>query len=122
MRRTLRAAFAVLACVGAAASAADARGTLRIDYFHTGGQGVEVFALDRVSVEPLPWPGHPARTADSGEPGVYRYEVRDDKGRLLFTRGFASIFGEWITTAEASTSHRTFHESLRFPVPEGPSK
>jgi len=116
----LRATFAVLAWVATASIAADAPGTLRVDYFHTGGQGVEIFALDRVSAEPLPWPGHPARTADSGEPGVYRYEVRDDKGQLLFARGFASIFGEWITTAEAGTSHRTFHESLRFPEPAGP--
>jgi hypothetical protein len=102
------------------AAAADAPGTLRIDYFHTGGRGVEIFAFDRVTVEPLPWPGHPQRTADAGEPGVYRYEVRDAGGRLLYARGFASIFGEWVTTAEAGQSHRTFHESLRFPVPEGP--
>ena len=116
----LRATFAVLAWVASTAMATEAPRTLRVDYFHTGGQGVEIFALDRVSVEPLPWPGHPVRTVDSGEPGVYRFEVRDGNGQLLFARGFASIFGEWITTAEASTSHRTFHESLRFPEPAGP--
>jgi len=120
MRAWLRAGCAALAWLAGTAFAADAPGTLRVDYFHTGGRGVEIFALDRVSVEPLPWPGHPARTVDSGEPGVYRYEVRDTAGRLLYARGFASIFGEWVTTAEAGTSHRTFHESLRFPVPESP--
>jgi hypothetical protein len=122
MRVLLVASIAALALALAAASAdaADNRGTLRLDYFHTGGQGLEIFAVDRVYVEPLPWPGHPGRTIDSGEPGVYRYEVRDAGSRLLYARGFASIFGEWITTAEAATSHRTFHESLRFPVPDGP--
>jgi len=105
-------------CTGAAR--ADSPATLRVDYFHTGGQGVEIFALDRVTIEPLPWPGDPARGVDAGEPGVYRYEVRDAGGRLLYARGFASIFGEWITTSEAATSHRTFHESVRFPVPGGP--
>ena len=120
MRRLLRATFAALAWVAATVAAAEAPRTMRVDYFHTGGQGVEIFALDRVSVEPLPWPGHPARTVDSGEPGLYRYEVRDGHGQLLYARGFASIFGEWTTTAEAGTSHRTFHESLRFPEPEGP--
>jgi len=120
MRSLLQAGCMALACLANAAFAADAPGTLRVDYFHTGGQGVEIFALDRVSVEPLPWPGHAARTVDAGEPGVYRYEVRDGTGRLLYARGFASIFGEWTTTAEAGTSHRTFHESLRFPVPDGP--
>jgi hypothetical protein len=120
MRAWLRAGCTALAWLAGTAFAADAPRTMRVDYFHTGGRGVEIFALDRVSVEPLPWPGHPARTVDSGEPGVYRYEVRDTAGRLLHARGFASIFGEWVTTAEAGTSHRTFHESLRFPEPAGP--
>jgi hypothetical protein len=115
-----------LACVALAfaclpgAFAANAPGTLRVDFFHTGGAGTEVFALDQVSVEPLPWPGDPARALDSGEPGVYRFEVRDAGGGLLYARGFASIYGEWITTEEAVSTHRTFHESLRFPVPTGP--
>ena len=119
--RAARAACAAawLAC-GSAAAAAPAPGTLRVDYLHTGGRGVEIFALDQVSIEPLPWPGHPGRSVDPGEPGVYRYEVCDPAGRLLYARGFASIFGEWVTTAEAADRHRTFHESLRFPVPEGP--
>jgi hypothetical protein len=122
MRARLVASLATLALAlpAGGVAAADSPGTLRLDYFHTGGQGLEIFAIDRVYIEPLPWPGHPGRTIDSGEPGVYRYEVRDAGGRLRYARGFASIFGEWVTTAEAATSHRTFHESLRFPVPDGP--
>jgi len=121
MRASLRASIVLAAWMATPVIAdSDAPGTLRVDYFHTGGRGVEIFALDRVTLEPLPWPGHPARTNDAGEPGVYRYEVRAADGRLLFARGFASIFGEWVTTAEAATAHRTFHESLRFPVPDGP--
>jgi hypothetical protein len=94
--------------------------TLRLDYFHTGGKGIEIFAVDRVVLEPLPWPGHPARTVEPAETGSYRFEVRGTDGQLLFARGFASIFGEWVTTSEAAASHRTFHESLRFPAPDGP--
>jgi hypothetical protein len=120
VRRASLIAFAALAWTAVTAATADRPGTLRVDYFHTGGQGVELFALDRVSVEPLAWPGHPERGVDSGDTGVYRVEVRDGAGRLIYARGFASIFGEWITTAEAGSSHRTFHESLRFPVPGGP--
>lgn len=120
MGAVTRAWCVLVAWLSATAAASDAPATLRVDYFHTGGRGVEIFALDRVSIEPLPWPGHPARTTDSGEPGVYRYEVRDGRGQLLYARGFASIFGEWVTTDEARQSHRTFHESLRFPAPPGP--
>jgi hypothetical protein len=39
---------------------------------------------------------------------------------LLYSRGFASIYGEWETTDEAKTSKRTFQESLRFPAPAAP--
>jgi hypothetical protein len=121
MRASMRASLVLAAWMATPVSAAsDPPGTLRVDYFHTGGRGVEIFALDRVTLEPLPWPGHPARIIDAAEPGVYRYEVRAADGRLLYARGFASIFGEWVTTAEAAVAHRTFHESLRFPVPDGP--
>jgi hypothetical protein len=122
MRRMRRLAvvLAALAAGSAVAAAPAPAGTLRLDYFHTGGQGVEIFAVDQVVLEPLPWPGHPARTVEAAETGSYRFEVRGADGQLLFSRGFSSIFGEWVTTAEATASHRTFHESLRFPLPSGP--
>ena len=105
-----------------AVAAADAPATLRLDYVHTGGKGVEIFAVDRLRLEPLPWPGHPARAADDGQSGLYRYEVRDADGALLQARGFASIFGEWETTEDAAREHRSFHESLRFPAPAKPGR
>ncbi len=40
--------------------------------------------------------------------------------RVLYSRGFASIYGEWETTGEAKDVRRTFSESLRFPAPEAP--
>jgi hypothetical protein len=111
----------------AVAATPEAPRTLRVDYFHTGGPGssggapVEVWSLDRVVVEPLPWPGHPARALDGTNLGKYRFEVIDRATRkVLYSRGFASIYGEWETTAEVRTRHRTFHESLRFPRPAGP--
>jgi hypothetical protein len=128
VRRWLQRAAALGALAAAAAGAAgnaDSRATLRLDYFHTGGPGdgkaVEIFATDRVVREPLAWPGSLERTVDDGNTGDYRFEVRESgSGRLLYARGYASIYGEWITTAEAAQSHRTFHESLRFPEPPGP--
>ena len=54
--------------------------------------------------------------------GKYLFEVRDASGRVVYSRGFASVYGEWETTDEAKSMNRTFHESLRFPAPEGPVK
>src|SRR5882724_6624462 len=94
--------------------------TMRLDYYHTGNDTQELFSLDRVVVEPLAWPGNPRKTIDETNLGKYSFEVRDlDTNRILYSRGFASIYGEWETTAEAKKINRTFNESLRFPAPQG---
>ena len=93
--------------------------TMRVDYYHTGSATEERFSLDRIVVEPLPWPG--GRPIDDTNLGKYFFEVIDRKtNRTIYSRGFASIYGEWETTGEAKSIHRTFHESLRFPTPTGP--
>ncbi|MFY2556845.1 IgA Peptidase M64 [Corallococcus terminator] len=112
---------ALLALLLATSASAAAPRTLRVDYFHTGNATEERFSLDRVVLEPLPWPGHAARAVDDTNLGKYLFEVRDrDTNQVLFSRGFASIYGEWELTTEAKNQHRTFHESLRFPTPERP--
>ena len=95
--------------------------TMRLDYYHTGDATHEMFSVDRVVIEPLPWPGNPQKNIDETNLGKYLFEVRDrTTNRLLYSRGFASIYGEWETTDEAKNANRTFHESLRFPAPQAP--
>ena len=94
--------------------------TMRVDYFHSGGRGTEVLALDQV-VSDGPWAGSRTRLVDDLNLGKYLFEVIDRRtNRVLYSRGFASIYGEWETTAESRERHRTFHESLRFPWPRRP--
>lgn len=94
---------------------------MRLDYYHSGDASQEIFSVDRVVIEPLPWPGHPSQALDTSNLGKYFFEVRDAKTKqLLFSRGFASIYGEWETTDEAKSVKRTFQESLRFPAPAVP--
>jgi len=95
--------------------------TMRLDYFHTGDAKQEIFSLDRVVIEPLPWPGDLSKSIDDTNLGKYFFEVRDQKTqRVFYSRGFASIYGEWETTDEAQKIKHTFSESLRFPAPETP--
>ncbi len=102
---------------------AAAPATMRLDYYHTGDATHEMFSVDRVVIEPLPWPGDLTKTIDDTNLGNYLFEVHDQvTGRLLYSRGFGSIFGEWVTTDEAKTMNRTFSESLRFPAPSAPVK
>jgi IgA Peptidase M64/Peptidase M64 N-terminus len=95
--------------------------TMRVDYFHTGGpKSGETVSLDRV-VNDGPWAGSRTQLVDGTDLGKYLFEARDaSSGSVLYSRGFASIYGEWETTAEVKTAHRTFHESVRFPWPARP--
>lgn len=95
--------------------------TMRVDYFHTGGpKSGETIALDRV-VNDGAWAGSRTQLVDPTDLGTYLFEVHDKAtGAPLYSRGFGSIYGEWETTAEVKTAHRTFHESLRFPWPRQP--
>ena len=109
--------FEILALLAAAATPP---ASLRLDYFHTGDAREERFALDSVVREGA-WPGPPDRRIDDTGLGRYLFEVRDGKsGEPLYSRGFASIFGEWETTPEAKDRTRGFHESVRFPEPGAP--
>src|SRR5580765_3354880 len=86
------------------------RHTMRLDYYHTGNAKEERFSVDRVVLEPLPWPGNPARPIDTTNRGKYFFKVIDAAGTALYSRGFSSIYGEWETTGEAKEADRTFSE------------
>ncbi len=94
--------------------------TMRVDYFHTGGTGPEIVALDRV-LSDGPWAGSLTYLVDDTNLGKYLFEVVDPgTNRVIYSRGFASIYGEWETTGDARRRYGTFHESLRFPWPRHP--
>lgn len=91
---------------------------MRVDYYHSGNATTEMFSVKRVVIEPLPWPGNPRKPLDDSNLGKYFFEVKDKaSGEAVYSRGFASIYGEWETTAEAKKVNRTFEESFRFPTP-----
>lgn len=113
---------AALALAAAASSAHAAQpATVRLDYLHSGNALAESYAIERVVIEPLPWPGDMTRTVDDSNRGVNMVEVVDAKtGDLLYSRGFNTVFGEWRSTDEAQKASRGFEESVRFPKPDRP--
>ena len=109
----------VLAAVAAAAQVPAPR-TMRVDFVHSGMASEETFALDGVVLEGA-WPGPLDRWTDESNLGKYCFQVLDRAtNRLVYSRGFAGIYGEWETTSEAKQQRRAFSESIRFPAPEGP--
>jgi len=91
--------------------------TLRFDYHHAGDHDEEHVALDRLRLEG-PWAGSRTRLVDDTDLGKYLFRVVDRAtNRVLWSRGFSSIYGEWETTGEARRAWRVLHESQRFPEP-----
>jgi hypothetical protein len=116
----MRRLILLLAAAASASAQSTTPRTLRLDYVHTGDVTGEQFALDGVTLEG-DWPGPLDRWIDDTNLGPYRFQVLDPATkRLIYSRGFASIFGEWRETNEAKQLRRAFHESVRFPAPASP--
>ena len=111
----------VVASFPLAAADFDFGRTMRVDYFHTSTpKGDEIVALQGV-VNDGPWPGSRTRLVDTSNLGKYYFEVIDrETNQVIYSRGFASVYGEYETTPEAKERAATFHESLRFPWPAKP--
>lgn len=92
--------------------------TMRVDYFHTGTATEEHFSIDRV-LNDGSWAGSKTILIDHLNRGLYFFKITDTiNNALLYSRGFASVFGEWQTIPEAMENWGTFHESVRFPWPK----
>ncbi len=119
--RTVRHRLVLLAMAASiVAGQGTAPRTLRFDYIHSGTSTEEHFAFDGVVVEG-PWPGPLDRWIDESNLGKYYFQVLDRAtNRVIYSRGFASIYGEWESTDEARQQSRAFSESVRFPEPATP--
>ena len=119
--KNISATLIALISISATIAAAESPATMRVDYFHTGNDSTEMFSLDQVVLEPLPWTGNMQQPIDKTLRGKYLFEIVDpDSGAIAWSRSFSSVYGEWETTGEAQEMNRTFHESLRFPAQEKP--
>jgi hypothetical protein len=96
--------------------------TLRVDLNHTGNSSEEIVALDRLHVEGT-WAGPRLKLVDPLDLGRYRARLLDAAtGELLWSRGFDSYYGEWKATGPAADGvRRTYHESVRCPLPLRPA-
>lgn len=93
--------------------------TFRLDYFHSGTAKEEHISPDEFRIENA-WAGSRKSLIDDTNYGKYLFEIIDHAtNRVIFSYGFASIYGEWETTGEAAQGvWRSYHESARFPEPK----
>jgi hypothetical protein len=96
--------------------------TLRIDYFLAGNHETVRVYPSSMREEPY-WAGTTTKLTDPFGYGNFKYELYDSEtGKLLFSRGYSTLFQEWQTTAEAKSTERSFFESARVPFPKKLSK
>ncbi len=95
--------------------------TLRIDYYHTGDARNEEICVDKLYKQGK-WAGNPENCIQPFELGIYKVKVYDiATNRLIFTKGYSSIFAEYQTIEPALKGiKRTYHESLLIPFPRKP--
>lgn len=93
--------------------------TMRIDYFHSGGAQKEWITVDQVYQQGI-WAGSRRNLIDSFNNGRYYFKIFDSSsGKLIFSKGFDSYFGEYRTTTRALEGRkRTYHESAIIPFPK----
>lgn len=93
-------------------------GSLRIDYYHTGNDTLEIYSIDELFAEPF-WGGNRKNLLDVFDYGKYKFVVKDEKsGKELYSRTYSTLFSEWLTTEEAKKTTRTFSETVTFPFPK----
>ena len=64
-----------------------------------------------------PGPGSRTSLVDETNLGKYVFEVIDrGTNRVIYSRGFASLYGEWETTPDAREIHRTFSGDAALPM------
>ncbi len=92
--------------------------TLRVDYYHSGNNATEFYSIDNLKSEPY-WGGSHTTLVDTLNYGEYYFKVFDVvSNKLIYSRGYCSLFDEWQFTDEAKRTTRTFSETVVMPFPK----
>lgn len=92
--------------------------TLRFDYLNVGDANSQSIVFSELREEPF-WGGPKKNLIDPFNFGNYKYEVYDkETGILIFSRGYSTLFAEWLTTPEAKRISKAFSETVVFPYPK----
>lgn len=93
--------------------------TMRIDYYHIGNAEEEIITIDKIYMGGV-WAGSKKNLIDNFNNGRYYVKVYDlSSGKLLFSKGFDSYFGEYKTTDPAiKGKKKTYHETVLIPFPK----
>ena len=92
--------------------------TLRIDYLMGGDADSQTVFLKELKEEPH-WGGSTINLVDKFGYGTFCFKLYDiESEKLIYSRGFNSLFQEWQTTAEAKELKKAFYQVNVMPFPK----
>ncbi len=92
--------------------------TLRLDYTIGGNSDNFKVYFQQLKQEPF-WSGPKTKLLDDFNFGDYKIIVLDStKTDTIYTRGYSSLFAEWIDEKKSKTINRSFYESVIMPFPK----
>lgn len=93
---------------------------MRIDITFAGDATEQKVFLNGIKKE-CKWSGSRKNLTDKFGYGEYMLEVFSDRdGKLIYSKGFNTLFQEWRTTAEAEKVRKAFQSSYTIPYPKAP--
>lgn len=96
---------------------------IRVELYNSGDATESTISLRDLYEEPV-WPENPRHLITPFEYGQYSIKLYDHaSGRLIFSKGFDSMFSEYITTTPAlSGVKKVFETTTRCPMPKAKVK
>ena len=92
--------------------------TLRLDCLREGSAERDTVWVERWRDRGADWHGSRTCLSDPFNNGEYGVEMRDAAtGRILYSRGYNTLFGEYKHTPEGRHATRRFEETLLLPMP-----
>lgn len=93
-------------------------GSLRLDYYHTGNDSMEIYSIDELFFEPF-WGGSRENLLDIFDYGKYKFILRDESSGIeIYSKTYSTLFSEWLTTEESKHTTKSFSETIVFPFPK----
>ncbi|MBR3976929.1 MAG: peptidase M64 [Bacteroidaceae bacterium] len=92
--------------------------TMRFDFHHAGNSTSEYYYFDRVLREGE-WAGSQVSLINPFDYGEQHFRIIDQAtGKIIYKNNYCTLFNEWQTTPEATSTNRSFPEGVIFPEPK----
>lgn len=91
---------------------------MRVDLFYSGNHETTQVFFNKIKKEPQ-WGGSMTNLVDQMGFGHFQVRITDkESDKLIFSRGFSTLWEEWQTTAESKITDKSMSGSVIFPFPK----